>query len=110
MNNEINAVQKAIDILISEGYTILQAVQPSGETLYFVVYRWQEGYFNSTQSVDYNSVEGINITDFMVKHSNMYLSKSVFLENFRKVLDESSVVRCEFTKTSIWYKWSMVSK
>ena len=60
---EINIYQKAIEQLVLEGYTILQIQQPSGEVLYFNVWKWQESYFNTAQSIDFNTVEGINITD-----------------------------------------------
>ena len=64
---EINIFQKAIEQLVLEGYTILHIIQPNGETLYFNVYKWQEGYFNTAQSVDFNTVEGVNITEFLIK-------------------------------------------
>lgn len=51
---EYNIFQKAIEQLVMEGNTILQVVMPDGESLYFAVYKWQEGYFNTAQSIDFN--------------------------------------------------------
>lgn len=103
---DYNVYQKAIEQLVSAGHIILQVVMPDGNCLYFSVYQWQEGYFNTAQSVDFNTVEGINITDFLIKNAERYNNYTTFMASFNKVIDESSVVRCEFSKTSIWYKWS----
>lgn len=101
-----NDYQKAIEQLISEGYIILQVITPDGESFFFAVYMWQEGYFNTAQSIDFNTVEGINITDFLYKNSSRYANRTEFMSAFNKVIDEGIMVRCEFTKGSTWYKWS----
>lgn len=103
---EYNIFQKAIEQLVMEGNVILQVVMPDGESLYFAVYKWQEGYFNTAQSIDFNTVEGINITDFLYKNSAQYNNRTAFMSLFNKVMDESILIRCEFTKGSTWYKWS----
>jgi hypothetical protein len=103
---EVNIYQKAIEQLVLEGYTILQMIQPSGETLYFNVYRWQESYFNTAQSIDFNTVEGVNITEFLSKNAVMCSNRLEFLNHFEKEMNDGVLVRCEFTKNSIWYKWS----
>ncbi len=54
---EYNIFQKAIEQLVMEGNVILQVVMPDGESLYFAVYKWQEGYFNTAQSIDFNTVD-----------------------------------------------------
>lgn len=103
---EYNIFQKAIEQLVMEGNTILQVVMPDGESLYFAVYKWQEGYFNTAQSIDFNTVEGVNITDFLYKNSAQYNNRTTFMSLFNKVMDEGVLIRCEFTKESTWYKWS----
>lgn len=103
---EYNIFQKAIEQLVMEGNTILQVVMPDGESLYFAVYKWQEGYFNTAQSIDFNTVEGINITDFLHKNSAQYNNRTAFMSLFNKAMDEGVLIRCEFTKGSTWYKWS----
>lgn len=103
---EYNIFQKAIEQLVMEGNTILQVVMPDGESLYFAVYKWQEGYFNTAQSIDFNTVEGVNITDFLCKNSSQYNNRTTFMSLFNKVMDEGVLIRCEFNKGSTWYKWS----
>jgi len=103
---EENIFQKAIEQLIMEGYTILQIVTPTGNSLYFNVYKWQEGYFNTAQSIDFNTVEGINITEFITKNASQCVNRTNFFSLFDKVMEDGIVIRCEFTKGSTWYKWS----
>lgn len=103
---EMNIFQKAIEQLVLEGYTILHIIQPNGETLYFNVYKWQEGYFNTAQSVDFNTVEGINITEFLVKNAAMCNNTVEFLNHFNREMENGVLVRCEFSKSTTWYKWS----
>lgn len=103
---EYNIFQKAIERLVMEGNTILQVVMPDGESLYFAVYKWQEGYFNTAQSIDFNTVEGVNITDFLYKNSAQYNNRTTFMSLFNKVMGEGVLIRCEFNKGSTWYKWS----
>lgn len=102
---EINIYQKAVEQLVLEGYTVLQVIQPSGETLYFNVYKWQEGYFNTAQSIDFNTVEGVNITEFLSKNAALCMNRTEFLNAFEKEMVDGVLVRCEFTKSSLWYKW-----
>ena len=103
---EDNIYQKAIEQLVLEGYTILQIVTPSGNNLFFNVYKWTEGYFNTAQSIDFNTVEGVNITEFLSRNSSQCSNRTEFLSLFNRVMDTGVVVRCEFTKGSTWYKWS----
>ena len=106
MNNVANEYQKAIEQLVLSGYTILQVEVSPGEFLFFVVYKWQEGYFNTAQSIDFNTVEGINITDFLEKAAATHRNHVEFINNFNRVMEDSVVVRCEFAKNTNWYKWS----
>lgn len=106
---ELNLFQKAIEQLILEGYTILQIVTPNG-VLYFNVYKWQEGYFNTAQSIDFNTVEGINITEFLHKNAPNCFNRAEFLSQFNRTMDEGILTHLEFTKGSEWYKWSAPSR
>lgn len=104
---EINIYQKAIEQLVLEGHTILQVSTPNkDEFLFFAVYKWQEGYFNTAQSIDFNTVEGINITEFLSKNASMCANHTNFISMFNRVMGEGVLVRCEFTKGATWYKWS----
>lgn len=104
--DEVNIYQRAIEQLVLEGYTILQIITPNGHSLFFNVYKWQEGYFNSAQSIDFNTVEGVNITEFLTKNAPQSVNRTNFIAMFNRVMEEGVVVRCEFTKGSEWYKWS----
>lgn len=104
---EVNIYQKAIEQLVLEGNTILQVCTPNkDEFLFFAVYKWQEGYFNTAQSIDFNTVEGVNITEFLTKNAAMCSNRTNFMSLFNRVMEEGTLVRCEFTKSSVWYKWS----
>lgn len=104
---DANIYQKAIEQLVLEGYTILQIAVPDRDKfLFFSVYKWQEGYFNTAQSIDFNTVEGVNITDFLEKNSAQSSSRTNFLTLFQKVMEEGVLVRCEFTKSATWFKWT----
>lgn len=104
----LNEYQKAIEQLVLEGYTILQvSTKGSDEFLFFNVYKWQEGYFNTAQSIDFNTVEGVNITDFLNKNSASYSNRTNFLTLFQKEMENGILVRCEFKKDAIWFKWGV---
>ena len=103
----INIFQKAIEQLVLEGYTILQIIEPATkECLYFNVYKWTEGYFNTAQSIDFNTVEGVNITEFLTKNTAQCSNRTNFISQFNRVMEEGVLVRCEFAKHTPWYKWS----
>ena len=106
MNDQLNIYQEAIESLLVEGYAILQIVQPNGSTLYFNVFTFQEGYFNTAQSIDFNTVEGINITNFLVKNAAMCRNSKEFIHHFVEENDKLPVIRLQFSKESIWYYWS----
>jgi len=104
---EANIYQKAIEQLVLEGNTILQVCTPNkDEFLFFAVYKWQEGYFNTAQSIDFNTVEGVNITEFLTKNAAMYSNRTNFISSFNRVMEEGVLVRCEFTKSATWFKWA----
>jgi hypothetical protein len=107
--DEINIYQKAIEQLVLDGNIILQVVMPDGNVLFFNVYKWQESYFNSAQSIDFNIVEGINITEFLTKNASQCSNRTNFFTLFNKVMEDGVVIRCEFAKKCIWFKWNPAS-
>lgn len=102
---EINIYQKAIEVLVLQGFTIVQ-IFSNGEYLFFVVYRWQEGYFNTAQSVEFNTLEGINITDFLKRNSALHSNIVEFIASFNKEIENSNLIRLEFQKDCVWFKYS----
>lgn len=101
-----NLYQQAIEALITNGFEVLRIVESNGFDTFFVVYKWEEGYFNSAQSVEFNSVEGINITSFLNKNLNLAQNSSQFIGALNNELENLKVVRLEFSKKIEWYKWS----
>ena len=101
----INAIEK----IVENGFSVLQIrTSDRSSFIYFVVYKWQEGYFNTAQSVDFNMVEGINITEFLRKNSSLYVNNSNFMSLFNKVLSDGVIIHLEFTKSCSWFKWSAI--
>lgn len=105
MTTDLNIYQKAIELLVSEGYSVLQIVNADGSAFYFITYEFQESYFNNTQSVDYCIVKGINITEFL-KINIANPQRVNFMSNFNRTLQEMPMIRCEFSKDTRWLKWS----
>lgn len=101
-----NLIQKAVENLVSNGFDVLKVVESSGSEFYFIVYKWEENYFNSAQSVEFNTVEGINITEFLNKNLNISQNSTQFLGALENELENLRVVRMEFSKKIEWYKWS----
>lgn len=109
MNNEIigsNEFQQAVELLVDAGYTILQIDTGRGDYLFWLVYKWADGFFNTAQSIEYNTVEGINITDFMYKNVSVARNGSQFLGAFDTHITKSYIVRMEFNRDVKWYKYS----
>lgn len=103
---QMNNFQQAIEVLNEEGYSILQIqVNDSGEYMFFIAYRFQEAYFNSAQSVDFNTVEGINITNFLMQNASLSNNRANFLGILKKILVERIIIRLTFSKNIKWYKW-----
>lgn len=98
-------VLEAIKVLIDEGYIILQVQQPDENDLYLAIYSWQESYFNSTSSVDFNTLEGVDITNFIVNQSSQARNRQHFLALFGDVFDKERVIILQFSKNIPWTKW-----
>lgn len=101
-----NLYQQAIESLIREGFDVLKIVESNGYEFYFIVYKFQEAYFNSAQSVEFNTVEGINITAFLNKNLNISQNHSQFIGALNNELERLDIVRLQFNKKIEWYKWS----
>lgn len=94
-----------LHILIDNGYTILLIKSGFGD-LYFAVYKWQESYSSTAQSIDFNAVEGIDITKFINTKTELYRNSKELLEHFENELMKGNLIRLEFSKNVEWYKWS----
>ncbi len=104
MDNLSNLYQKTIETLVDNGHTILQIFNQDGSCFYFSVLDFQESFTSPTNSVDFNSVRGINITDFMRTQGGNPNSIAAAAK-FEEYILNANVIRCEFSKDTRWMKW-----
>ena len=109
MDNLNNLYQKTIETLVDNGHTILQIFNQDGSCFYFSVLDFQESFTSSTNSVDFNSVRGINITDFM-RTQGGNPNSIVAAAKFEEYILNANVVRCEFSKDTRWMKWGSAAR
>lgn len=101
----------AIKEINRQGFDVLQMFQPGAtEPIFFLVHRFQESFFNTAASVDYNVVEGVEITQFMERNASFAHNVVDFVNNLQRTVEESPVVRVSFSKETVWYKWSLVTE
>lgn len=98
------AYLNAVEILISNGYKVIQI---SFETfnVFYLVHSFQESVLSGPSPVDYNTLVGINITEFM-KNMTMVQDKSIFMNNFQNRINSSFVTRIQFSRNQEWICWS----
>ena len=104
-----NLYQKTIEALIADGHIILQIFNQDGTCFYFSVLDFQESFTSPTNSVEFNAVRGINITDFIRNHGgniNILNIKS----KFNEYIANAEVVRLEFSKDIRWMKWGSATR
>ena len=97
---------KCIEQIVIEGWTVLQICGLYKEDVFFAVNKFEESYFNSAESIDYNLLEGVNITEFLNKNVNLYRNKVELLNNLQKFVDDSVIIRVEFSKNIKWCKYA----
>lgn len=101
----------AITEINRQGFDVLQMFQPGAtEPIFFIVYRFQEAYFNTAASVEYNVLEGIEITQFMERNASFAHNAVDFINNLHRTVEESPILRVQFSKETVWYKWSFVTE
>lgn len=101
-----NLFQQAVESLVNGGFDVLKIVESSGYEMFFIVYRFQEAYFNSAQSIEFNTIDGINITAFLNKNLNLSQNSTQFIGALGNELDNLKMVRLQFNKKTEWYLWS----
>lgn len=109
MDNLSNLYQKTIETLVDNGHTILQIFNQDGSCFYFSVLDFQESFTSATNSVEFNSVRGINITDFMRTQGGNPNSIAAAAK-FEEYILNANVVRCEFSKDTRWMKWGSAAR
>ena len=109
MDNLNNLYQKTIETLVDNGHTILQIFNQDGSCFYFSVLDFQESFTSPINSVEFNSVRGINITDFMRTQGGNPNSIAAAAK-FEEYILNANVVRCEFSKDTRWMKWGSAAR
>lgn len=104
-----DVTRKAVMQLLKDGHIILQ-IEDSKNVMYFEVFSWQPGYFNTAESIEYNIVEGIDITAFLSTNAAMCHNYQQFAATYSKFIEDSVVIRCEFTRDAKWYKWQIATE
>lgn len=101
----------AIKEINRQGFDVFQMFQPGFmEPIFFLAYKFQEAYFNTAASVEYNVLEGIEITEFMERNAAFAHNVSDFTNNLQRTVEVSPVQRVQFSKETVWYKWSFVTE
>ena len=109
MDNLSNLYQKTIETLVDNGHTILQIFNQDGSCFYFSVLDFQESFTSPTNSVEFNTVRGINITDFMRTQGGNPNSIAAAAK-FEEYILNANVIRCEFSKDTRWMKWGSAAR
>lgn len=109
MENTFNTYQKTIESLIEEGHTILQIFNQDGSCFYFSVLEFQESFTSPTNSVEFNAMRGVNITDFM-RTQGSNTNNVQLAAKFLDYLNQNKVVRLEFSKNFKWMKWGSAAR
>lgn len=106
---ENNQFQKTIESLVDNGHVILQVFTGEEDCLYFSVMDFQESFQSPTNSVEFNSVRGINVTDFM-RTQGGNPNAVAMIAKFNDFINHSNVVRCEFSRNFRWMKWGSAAR
>lgn len=104
-----NTYQKAVELLVREGHTIVQFMVGK-EWLYFTAFKFSEAYFNTAASIDYNVIEGVNITDFLRKQGALFGNSTSFMSAFNQEVEHGTILRCQFPKEVPYLKWQAINK
>lgn len=100
-------INKVIKELVKAGYTILQVINPvTKDVNYFLVYKWQESYSNNVESIEFNDLQGIDITDFILKYNMQFPNNVQFINYFNSTIANEEILHCSLSKNFLWCKFS----
>ena len=91
------------------GYQILQVVTPGDGVLYFAYDKFIEPTTTSAVDIQFATVIGVNITNFIENNQGNFYNLTEMKSSYEKFWNDNPVVRCEFSKNVIWFKWLRVS-
>ena len=111
MNREIidlNAFQCIIEVLLQDGYTIIQIVSNPYNVFYYAVLEFEPPYQGGGQTIEYGYLKGINITDFLQKNSAN--DARHIAAKMQDIMLHSQVITMNFSNKVEWYKYSAAVK
>lgn len=96
----------AINAIIKLGYVVLEVEMPDGEWNYFVVHEFTPSSKTSVEAIEYSTMIGVDVTDFIAKRSVTFaqIDFASSLEEFLSSTD-TNVITLEMSKQTRWYKW-----
>ena len=96
----------AINAIVKLGYVVLEVEMPSGEWNYFVVHEFTPSTKTAVEAIDYSTMVGVDVTDFIAKRSVTFaqIDFSSSLEEFLSS-PNTNVITFEMSKQTRWYKW-----
>lgn len=105
---ELNNKQKFIEQIISLGFIIVE-IYPNNmndESMLFVANTFEPSMKTPTDDIQYNSIVGINITDFV--RNTSVVDPNNFKSKFEQFIHGESriVVRINFSRNIRWFKYS----
>jgi hypothetical protein len=107
MDKNINIFQRALEIIIGMGYTVVE-IFPIGDStaLYYIVHKFIPATSSTVEDIQYNQLVGINITDLLINNSSF--DKTAFEHRISTYIQDANVVRLEFPNAMRWLKLSYV--
>ena len=100
--------QKIVEILASNGYTIVQ-VMPYGDenSLWYIAHQFTPAFKSASEVISYHVIKGVNITDFIHQHAK---NPDIVNMNARltQLLADSNtkIMRVEFADNIKWFKYA----
>lgn len=108
MNKEIldlNVFQGIIEVLVNNGYEIVQIINNPYNVFYYLVYSFESAYSGGGVDIRFNFLKGVNITDFLQKNSRN--DARLILAKIEELITHSTVVELKFSDKVDWYKYAL---
>ena len=103
----LNAYQTVVEILINEGYVIVQLMVGGCDVMYFAANEFHPPIRGNSENVPFGRVIGVNITEFMKVNGGLNEQRQI-LGRFKETMNNQAVIRMEFDENTNWYKWASV--
>ena len=105
---DLNNKQKFIEQIISLGFNVVE-IYPNNttdESMLFVANTFEPSMKTPTDDIQFNSMVGINITDFV--RNTSVVDPNNFKSKFERFIHDESriVVRINFARNIRWFKYS----